>query len=51
MGKLWNWCYGVKRILDDFQSVDENNNKVAKPLRISKNGKLIGFVKKMARWK
>lgn len=30
---------GVKGILENFQSVDENSTKIAKPLRISKNGK------------
>jgi hypothetical protein len=39
---------GVKGILSQFQSVDEKNNKINKPLRISKNGKVIDFVKKIS---
>lgn len=38
---------GVKGILANFQSVDSKNTKVSKPLRISKNGKEIGFVSKI----
>ena len=29
----------VKGILENFQSVDENNTKIAKPLRVSGDGK------------
>ena len=39
---------GVKDILNNFQSVDEKNAKISKPLRVSKNGKTIGFAKKMS---
>lgn len=39
---------GVKEILNNFQSVDEKNTKVSKPLRISKNGKVIGLAKKIS---
>ncbi len=42
-----NVLNGVKGILDNFQSVDSKNTKVSKPLRISKNGKEIGFVSKI----
>ena len=38
---------GVKNILNNFQSVDEKNAKISKPLRISKNRKIIGFAKKI----
>ena len=38
---------GVKGILNSYQSVDANNSKISKPLRLSKNGKKIGFVKKV----
>ena len=34
-----NVLNGVWDILDNFESVDSNNPKVLKPLRISKNGK------------
>ena len=34
-----NVIQGVKGILENFESVDENSTKIAKPLRISKNGK------------
>ena len=39
---------GIKGIFIQFQSIDEKNNKINKPLRISKNGKVIGFVKKIS---
>lgn len=38
---------GVKGTLENFQSVDEKNTKSNKPLRLSKNGKKIGFVSKV----
>ena len=38
---------GVKGILNSYQSVDANNSKISKPLRLSKNGKKIGFVEKV----
>lgn len=38
---------GVKGILDNFQSVDSNNPKASKPLRLSKNGKEMGFLSKI----
>ena len=38
---------GVKGILDKFESVDEKNSKISKPLRISKNRKLIEFMNKI----
>ena len=37
---------GVKDILNNYQSVDEKNSKIPKPIRVSKNGKTIGFAKK-----
>ena len=37
----------VKGILNSYQSVDANNSKISKPLRLSKNGKKIGFVKRV----
>jgi len=52
LAKKWgdyeiNVINGVKGILDNYKSINENNTKVAKPLRISKNGKLIGCVSKI----
>ena len=38
----------VKGILSQFQSVDENNNRISKPLGVSKNGKKIDFVKQIS---
>ena len=43
-----NVLNGVKGILDNFQSVDSNNPKVSKPLRISKNGKGIEFLSRIS---
>ena len=37
---------GVKGILSQFQSVDEKNNKINKPLRISKQWKSNRFCQK-----
>ena len=42
-----NVINGVKGILNNFQSVDEKNGKITKPLRISKNGKEVGLVTKI----
>ena len=38
---------GVKGILNSYQSVNANNSKISKSLRLSKKGKKIGFVKKV----
>ena len=38
---------GVKGILDNFESVDEKNSKISKPLRISKNRNPIEFMNKI----
>lgn len=37
-----------KEILDNFQSVNSNNPKVSKTFRLSKNGKGIGFLRKIS---
>ena len=37
---------GVKGILENLQGVDENNAKIAKPLRFSKNGKIMDISRK-----
>ena len=42
-----NVIEGVKGILENFQSVDENNTKIAKPLRFSKNWKINGYFTKI----
>ena len=41
-----NVIEGVKGILENFQSVDENSTKIAKPLRFPKNGKINGYFEK-----
>lgn len=42
-----NVIEGVKGILENFQSIDENSTKIAKPLRLSKNGKINGYFAKI----
>lgn len=42
-----NVINGVKGILDNYKSVDEQNGKISKPLRFSKNHKEVGFVSKI----
>ena len=47
------WCNyeievisGVKGILNSYQSVDANNSKISKPLRLFKMGKRLNLLKK-----
>lgn len=42
-----NVINGVKGILENYKSVDEQNGKISKPLRFSKNHKEVGFVSKI----
>ena len=52
LAKKWgeyeiNVISGVKGILENYKSIDENNTKISKPLGISKKGKEIGCVSKI----
>ena len=33
--------------MDNYKSIDENNTKISKPSRISKKGKITGYVSKI----